>query len=601
MSTNPPLPSDISELLRQINDNTSNTVGGLERLNTEFTSIFTSSFNGLSSGLDDILSELKRIREDLQNATDAASMISPAALGGENIGNKPTPIPQGSGGTPGETPPVPNTPSLSSRMSGFFNNTGLSNMAGRGAGFVAGGIATGAGMLNAGMAASQASMPIRGLGYSAGGAPTAQMGFMQQMASNVLMNPAVGAAVQGLGLTSAYNSFLNMIGIGTSTAAQQAGLGVYGSQLLASISSGGNLPQPMAVAAVQAAQQAGYSYGGLTGEQVQAGAWKKTLFGQLVTSENQITQVTGGILNPSNITTLLDDMLKKFGQSFDITTKSVLGFNTAAQASQKSLEQYSAEITQAVENLQQAGLAAPGQATEAMTAARTYASLPQISAAGLQKIINSSGAMMLAANPGKFNQNDFISMMTGNTTAMAGKDANQAPFLAAQAANTMVNQLMKSGVNRQAAIQEYAFMTGTSAGDITNLINPNNMKTLQQQATLGTLEDQLSSRSGEKGTSGAKDFQQYMKDFNAAYGISSAKDRKQEAAISSRIQQGKETLSAGIADLKKLNPSGDKANTNPILGTIMVEAAPGTKATLKAGSNSSVDAKNNRITVKGGK
>ena len=565
-----------------------------------FTSALTTGFAGLGTSLDAILAELTRITANLQNIANGNAGVAPQALGNPtNIGKRPDLVPVPTGETPGNTSPPPPSQSLSSRMGNFFG--GVPNNLGKAAGIVAGVGAFGVGALNKGMAASQASLPIRSLGYTAGGAPTAQMSFGQQMAANIFGNPVASA----LGLTSLYNGFnaqmesLLGISLPSVTSAQALGVGPYAQALTKSFMSGNNLPYEAAVSNIQAAQQAGYSYtgtfvtdqNGFGSVTTSPDAYNKSLMGQFVSSENKIFQTTGGALNAANITEMLDEMFRNFGQTFDKTTASILGFNTAANASQKSLQDYTQEVTQAVVNLQQQGITGAGRATEATTAAQTYSSIPQLQSSDLQKIVSASGAFMLATQPGKYNQLDFIGMMTGNTAAMAGQDANQAPVEAAEAANSMVNTLMKgitqgtTAQRRQAAIQEYAMMTGTSAGDITNLINPNNMKTLQKQATLGTLEDQLSSRSGEKGTRGAKDFGQYMKDFNAAYGISSPAERKKESAILSKVQQGKETLGAGIAELKNLNLSGNKANTNPVLGTIIVEAAPGTKATVKAGSS----------------
>jgi hypothetical protein len=564
-----------------------------------FTTALTTGFAGLGTNLDAILTELTRIAANLQNIAAGGAGVTPQALGNPtDVGKRPDLVPVPTGETPGNTPPPPPSESLSSRMGDFFG--GVPNNLGKVAGIAAGGVAFGVGALNRGMAASQASLPIRSLGYTAGGAPTAQMSFGQQMAANIFANPVASA----LGLTSLYSGFndqmQSLLGFSfpSITAAQQLGVGPYAQALTQSFMSGNNLPYEAAVSNIQAAQQAGYSYTGavdpITGQVTTTkDAYNKSLMGQFVSSENKIFQTTGGALNATNVTQMLDEMFRNFGQTFDKTTTSILGFNTAANASQKSLQDYTQEVTQAVTNLQQQGITGAGRATEATTAAQTYSSIPQLQSSDLQKIVSASGAFMLATQPGKYNQLDFIGMMTGNTAAMAGQDANQAPVEAAKAANSMVNTLMKgitqgtTAQRRQAAIQEYAMMTGTSAGDITNLINPNNMKTLQQQATLGTLEDQLSSRSGEKGTRGAKDFGQYMKDFNAAYGISSPAERKKESAILSKVQQGKETLGAGIAELKKLNLSGDKANTNPVLGTIIVEAAPGTKATVKKAGSSS--------------
>jgi len=566
-----------------------------------FTSALTTGFAGLGTSLDAILAELTRITANLQNIANGNDGVAPQALGNPtNVGKRPDLVPVLTGETPGNTPPPPPpSQSLSSRMGNFFG--GVPNNLGKAAGIAAGGVAFGVGALNKGMAASQASLPVRSLGYTAGGAPTAQMSFGQQMAANIFGSPIANA----LGLTSLYNGFntqmQNLLGFSlpSVTQAQLLGVGPYAQALTESFKSGNNLPYEVAASNVQAAQQAGYSYTGtfvtdpkgFGSVTTSSDAYNKSLMGQFVSSENKIFQTTGGALNAANVTEMLDEMFRNFGQTFDKTTASILGFNTAANASQKSLQDYTQEVTQAVVNLQQQGITGAGRATEATTAAQTYSSIPQLQSSDLQKIVSASGAFMLATQPGKYNQLDFIGMMTGNTAAMAGQDANQAPVEAAKAANSMVNTLMKgitqgtTAQRRQAAIQEYAMMTGTSAGDITNLINPNNMKTLQQQATLGTLEDQLSSRSGEKGTMGAKDFGQYMKDFNAAYGISSPAERKKESAILSKVQQGKETLGAGIAELKKLNLSGDKANTNPVLGTIIVEAAPGTKATVRAGSS----------------
>ena len=521
-----------------------------------FTSALTTGFAGLGTSLDAILAELTRITANLQNIANGNAGVAPQALGNPtNIGKRPDLVPVPTGETPGNTSPPPPSQSLSSRMGNFFG--GVPNNLGKAAGIVAGVGAFGVGALNKGMAASQASLPIRSLGYTAGGAPTAQMSFGQQMAANIFGNPVASA----LGLTSLYNGFnaqmesLLGISLPSVTSAQALGVGPYAQALTKSFMSGNNLPYEAAVSNIQAAQQAGYSYtgtfvtdqNGFGSVTTSPDAYNKSLMGQFVSSENKIFQTTGGALNAANITEMLDEMFRNFGQTFDKTTASILGFNTAANASQKSLQDYTQEVTQAVVNLQQQGITGAGRATEATTAAQTYSSIPQLQSSDLQKIVSASGAFMLATQPGKYNQLDFIGMMTGNTAAMAGQDANQAPVEAAQAANSMVNTLMKgitqgtTAQRRQAAIQEYAMMTGTSAGDITNLINPNNMKTLQKQATLGTLEDQLSSRSGEKGTRGAKDFGQYMKDFNAAYGISSPAERKKESAILSKVQQGKET------------------------------------------------------------
>jgi len=478
-------------------------------------------------------------------------------------------------------------------------NNGPSNLrkmlgtTGRIGGGIAGGIAAGLPMAY-GVGRSLYNMnmqqnQVRSMGYGIGGGAASQ----NQTAGQAFVNTAFGNPIaQALGASNAYNAFANSsltqdffssLGLKAPPkigAAQMLGGQAYATALQDSLKSGGFWSLPVAYSAIQESVQRGYT-----------GPQKNSLFNQFYGAEKKTTLGTYGLIDPSAYAPLLDEMFRKFGQSFDKTATTIIGFNTAAQAAQKGLQDYTLEVTAAIQGIQQAG---GTNATAATTAAQSYSSIPQLSGGRVQQIVSAATPFMMAFRTMPLNQNNLVSIMTGNTAAMAGEDPNQPPLQAAQAINDLVKKLQgQRGINRQAAIQEASLMTGISAGDLTALISPQNMGRLQKQVNLGVVEDQLSQKwSTQHGAAAASAFRGLLGKYNAAYGITSKTSLSQEQGILHKLMTGKDDFNQAMASLRAVGASGAVSQTTPDLGTITITAGSGTTISkTRAGSS------NNKITT----
>jgi hypothetical protein len=341
-----------------------------------------------------------------------------------------------------------------------------------------------------------------------------------------------------------------------------------------SLKSGGLWSLPVAYSAIQESIQRGYT-----------GPQKNSLFHQFYGAEKKTTLGTYGLIDPSAYAPLLDEMFRRFGQSFDKTATTIIGFNVAAQAAQKGLQDYTLEVTAAIQGIRQAG---GTNATAATTAAQSYSSIPQLSGGRVQQIVQAATPFMMAFRTIPLNQNNLVSIMTGNTSAMAGEDPNQPPLQAAQAINDLVNRLQgQRGINRQAAIQEAALMTGISAGDLTALISPQNMGRLQKEVNLGVVEDQLSQKwSTQHGAAAASAFRGLLGNYNAAYGITNKHDLASEQKILHNLMTGKENFNQAMASLRAVGSSGSTSQQTPDIGTIHIATDSGSKVTgARAGSS----------------
>jgi hypothetical protein len=485
--------------------------------------------------------------------------------------------------------------SLYSKVKGGFSGGGkgiLTTLLGAGAFVVGAGIAATnlvGTMTSAIINRSAQTNPLRQLGYAVGSGPGGlDQSIQQTVAGNLLAQPWENA----LGITGRANK---VFGLGGAT---MTGSNIFGQALKDVYSSGGLFTGQEATLALQEGYKRGYS-----------GTTKGSLFGQFYGAEKTVTKATFGLLDPATIGSMLDLMFRKFGQNFDTTSKTLLSFNTAAQSAQKGLVDYTQQVMISITALQQQGTMNARQAT---IASQIYSSLPQLSSTAFQSIAASSMPFLMAQQPGRFNSLDYISLATGNANALAGMDPAMLPLLTAQGVKSQVETFL-AGVPRinsqtgkaytqaerlRAAAQLFAQATGQNAGDILNLISNQNITTLRQQQQLGLYQESLTAKQlRSRGGAAHSQFGTYLKDFNAAYGVKSKAELKQESSISSQLAKGKITLGQAIQDIQKLTSSGAKAQA-PVIGTITVKADPGTKITsARAGSKKTGNASTVSIPV----
>lgn len=485
--------------------------------------------------------------------------------------------------------------SLYSKVKGGFSGGGkgiLATVLGAGAGIVGTGISAAnlVGTMTSAIINQSAQMnPLRQLGYAIGSGPGGlDQSIQQTVAGNLLAQPWENA----LGITGRANK---VFGLGGAT---MTGSNIFGQALKDVYSSGGLFTGQEATLALQEGYKRGYS-----------GTTKGSLFGQFYGAEKTVTKATFGLLDPATIGSMLDLMFRKFGQNFDTTGKTLLSFNTAAQSAQKSLVDYTQEVITSITALQQQGTMNARQAT---IASQIYSSLPQLSSTTFQSIAASSMPFLMAQQPGQFNSLDYISLATGNANALAGMDPAMLPLLTAQGVKSQVETFL-AGVPRinsqtgkaytqaerlRAAAQLFAQATGQNAGDILNLISNQNITTLRQQQQLGLYQESLTAKQlRSRGGAAHSQFGTYLKDFDAAYGVKSKAELKQESSISSQLAKGKITLGQAIQDIQKLTSSGANAQA-PVIGTITVKADPGTKITsARAGSKKTGNASTVSIPV----
>jgi len=451
---------------------------------------------------------------------------------------------------------------------------------------------------------------VRAAGYAGGNVSSStsntgllsSMPFLQNILGNTLGSPGMQTIANSLpfGIGSAYSNLLSALGINP---AQNTGNVAYVTalqDLYKSQYSNSPLTQSQISTALSLAQQSGYSYGSAvdpttgklidpkTGKPTDAAnaaaqdAYKKTLQGQFLEAELKVSKGTFGALDPTTIAPLLDLMFRKFGQSMDTTANQLLGFNTAAQAAQKSIVEYTAEVTQAAEALQQSGVTS---SLKALDAAQVYASIRGIQAPAFESAIQNAFPFMLAMNPGKYTRNDIIAGITGNAINMPDQNNSQIPLQFVKTAEKLVGQFASGGLDQSSSIDLAAQRLGMNPGDLSLLLSAQNVKTITQAADLGTLTDQLMPKWGnKKGAAATEEFQQYLKSYNAAYGIQSKAATKEEQSIIAAMRKG-ETFGKAIDDLRAKNLAGTKANQVPTIGKIVIEVAPGTKIKQLAGSN----------------
>jgi len=477
---------------------------------------------------------------------------------------------------------------MSGAASAFMENAGrVTNAIGRTAalpvGMALGAAAAAPRIANNMMAAGNSMQQLRAMAYKTGQTGGGMLPFGAAMYQNLTQQPIE----QALGISSLANSLVGLfpglgsaLGVsgGANGSAMAGALGIsqdYADVIKTAYGSGGQISQAVGVASIQEAIKRGYS---------------GKVFDEFWKAGTAIYAQTKGAIDPTMSFPLLDLMYRKFDQPVSTTAKTLEGFNTAAMAAKKGLAEYTSEITSAVTALQQGGLSAPSQAVSALDAARVAASVPGISATGVMSIANKFAPYTAQLLPGKFNQLDYIAMMTGNITSTVHGSPSEQYLYTAEAANKMVNQLMKGIAGtpfekKQTALMLAANITQTQPGDLSNLID--DLPKLKKEVALSALEDKL--RGGTtgklKGSAGATQLKSWTAEFNSLYGITDAASRKTETRELSILQSGKETLAQAIQNIQKnVNVAGTTSQQPPVIGTIEVTATPGTTAKVRPGS-----------------